>query len=163
MRRLGSFASVLVLAAVGASAAFGVSPPIKYRPIAGPVGTVGVQTGLKVTASSHRQGAKPVTVTLRYTGPLRCGRPMGATIVLPSAVGIGAKTPVTMNGKPGTVTRRGHSLKVSTPSTGVMCDSIVDGAVTVQVGGLANPAMAGSYLLRVATGAATYSGALSIQ
>src|SRR4051812_19270024 len=73
VRRLGSFASVLVLGAVSASAALAVSPPIKYRPVSGPVGA---QRALKVTVSSHRQGAKPVTVTLSYSGPLRCGRPM---------------------------------------------------------------------------------------
>ena len=163
MRRLGSLAAIVVVAAIGASAALAVAPPIKFRPIAGPVGKVGTKTPLKVTLSSHAQGAKPVTVTLRYSGPLKCGRPMAATIVLPTAVGVAGKTVVTMNGKPGAVVKNGHSLKVSSPVAGMTCDSIVDGAVTVQVAGLANPAKAGSYLLHVATGTATYSGAFSVQ
>jgi hypothetical protein len=145
---------------VSASAALGVAPPIKFRPISGPIGT---QPSLKVTVSSHREGAKAVTVTLRYTGPLRCGRPMAATVVLPNAVGVAGKTKVMLNGKPGTVAKQGHSLKVSAPATGVTCDSIVEGTVTLAVGGLTNPAKAGSYLLHVATGTATYSGAFSIQ
>ena len=94
VRRLGSTAALLVLAAACASSALGVSPPIRFRPISGPIPTAGTQntkTALTVTVSSHRLGAKPVTVTVRYTGPLRCGKPGGATIELPAAVGVGAE------------------------------------------------------------------------
>jgi hypothetical protein len=165
VRRLGSLAALLILAAVTASAALGVqAPPIRFRPISGPIGSgTANQPGLTVTVSSHRAGAKPVTVTIRYIGPLRCGRPMGATIVLPSAVGVGTQTSVMANGKPGTVVKQGHTLKVSSPSSHVTCDSIVVGPITLQVGGLTNPAKAGTYVLHVASAAATYAGAFSVQ
>lgn len=140
-----------------------MSPPITFRPISGPIGKPGTQKTLKVTVSSHRQGAKPVTVTLRYTGPLKCGKPMSATVVLPTAIGVAGKTNAVVNGKPGTVAKRGHSLTVATPSTGMTCDSIVDGSIALELGGLVNPAKSGSYLLHLTTGSATYSGAFTVQ
>ena len=165
VRRLGSTAALLVLAAACASSALGVSPPIRFRPISGPIGSIQKQNAkpsLTVTVSSHRLGAKPVTVTVRYTGPLRCGKPAGATIALPAAVGVGAKTAVTANGKPGTLTKQGHVLKVAAVSSAVTCDSITIGPITFQVGGLTNPAKAGTYVLHVAAGTATYSGTFSV-
>lgn len=162
MRRLGSLAAVLVLAAVSASAALGVSPPIRFRPISGPVGVAGTQTTLKVVVSSHQAGAKPVTVTLGYTGPLHCGRPGGATVVLPAAVGIGPATAVKVNGKRGLAVKHGHSLTVSSTLAPTSCNSITVGSITLQVGGLTNPAKSGTYALHVASGAATYAGTFSV-
>jgi hypothetical protein len=156
---------VLVLAAVTASAALGVqAPPIRFQPTSGPIGSVtSDKPGLTVTVSDHRAGAKQVTVTLRFTGPLRCGRPMGATVVLPSAVGVGAQPAVVLNGKRGSVVKQGHSLKVSSTSSGITCDSIVEGPVTLQVSGLTNPAKAGTYVLKVASAGGTYAGTFTVQ
>ncbi len=127
VRRLGSLAILFALAAVSASAAFGMSPPIVFRPIAGPVGAVNAnQNGVTVTVSNHRAGAKPVTVTLRYTGPLRCGHPGSATVVLPAPSALRRRLAVVVNGKAGTAVKVGHSLKVTGPTSKVMCDSIVD-------------------------------------
>jgi hypothetical protein len=175
VRVVAILAVLAVLAAAVASAAIAESPPIRALPLGPPMGSSATRTSqgnsaVTVLLSSNRAGAKHVTVTLRYTGALRCGRPIGATIELPLAVGVSAKvaaSAVHLNGRsPGSVVVHKHSLAVGAPKTqGMMCDSITMGTVTLVLApsaGIVNPSRAGSYQIRVVSGAATYSGAFSI-
>jgi hypothetical protein len=158
-------AALLVLAGFAATAAQATatqSLPIRVLKAETPT--------LTVKLSSSRAGAKDVTLTLSYMTALRCGHPStGVTVDLPAAAGVAAKiagSAVHMNGRPvSAVVVRKHSLAVSPPRvSGVTCDSIVNGTVTLVLGAgaeIANPAHAGTYQVSVASGTshltATYS------
>lgn len=126
---------------------------------------------LTIAVSSHSAGAKGVALTLSYETMLQCGRPRAtASIHLPFAAAVPAKVgaaDVTMNGHPvGSAVLRRHVLTVTAPKvTGMLCNSITTGKVTLVVAAsahLANPAKAGSYRVTVVSGGSTHSGTYTV-
>ena len=127
--------------------------------------------GLTVAVSSHAAGAKAVRLTLSYEAMLQCGRPRAsASIHLPFAATVPAKVApadVTMNGRPvGSAVVRRHALSVTAPkATGMLCNSITTGTVTLVVAPsarVANPGAAGTYRVTVVSGGSTFSGTYAV-
>jgi hypothetical protein len=126
---------------------------------------------LTVAVSSHAAGAKGVRLTLSYESMLQCGRPRaGASIHLPVAAAVPATiaaASVTMNGRPvGSAVLRRHVLSVTAPkTTGMLCNSITTGTVTLVIAPsarVANPAQAGTYRVTVVSGGSTHSGTYAV-
>jgi hypothetical protein len=162
---------VLVVFAVLASAATAkMSPPIRVLKSVTPTGSS--QSSPSVKVSSHRAGAKGVTITLaQLPALLRCGHPSKpVTIALPAAVGVPAKVAASaahVNGQASSaVVVHKHSLTVAPPRTSaVTCDSIALGTVTVvleSTARISNPAHAGLYRVGIDTGSANVVVSYSI-
>jgi hypothetical protein len=140
----------LVLAGVGtASAGVHITP----SPLA---------TSLSVSLSSRSPGARPVAVTLKVHAELQCGRLTAGTLVfrfpaaerLPKTIAAGDATISGHASAKVTVEGRTVSI-VQKPRTGVMCDVIAPGVVTVLLSkdaGLGNPASPGLYTVSLLRG-----------
>ncbi len=158
MRRCLTLAA-LVAAAVLASSAYAVSPPIRHLPVGGPTTTPGAK--LTVTLSSSRAGAKHVTVTLAYSASLRCGHPAGGMLLLPAGVSVAPKSEVLLNGALVKATVGAHTVVVL-PAARSMCTSTAVGPVTMKLTGVANPAKSGTYTVKFVSSAKTYAGSFDV-
>ena len=126
--------------------------------------------GMTVTLSSHAASARGVrlTVVLRYE--MQCGYPGEAPVVLTLPGRVPAAVPaasVLVNRKPARkVAVRGHDVTVTMPPRPqILCDSIGPGRLTLvltQAASLANPAAAGSYLVRARKGSLAFSSRIAI-
>lgn len=165
VKRVAAALAGLAAVLVTATAAADIQPPIKPMPPA--------RSGddLTVKLSSHQAGAKAVTLTLTYPAMLQCGRPRAAAgIHLPASVPLPSKiaaSDVRMNGHlVASVVIRKHVLTVTAPRlTGMICDSITTGKVTLIVGAgarIANPARAGTYTASVVTAGSVHSGTYTV-
>lgn len=140
----------LILAGVGtASAGVAITP----SPLA---------TSLFVTLSSRSAGARPVAVALKVHAELQCGRLTTGVLVfrfpaaerLPKAI---AASSVTIAGQaPRKVGVAGRSVTITQrPRTGVMCDVIAPGVVTIALArsaNVGNPVHAGLYTVSLLRG-----------
>jgi hypothetical protein len=119
------------------------------------VAAASAQTPAPVTDSSSQAGARPVALTFRVPAELQCGHPRASSLkltfptemVMPATV---SASDVLVDGKrAASVTRAGRQLTVRiTPPSGIQCDVISQGTVTVAVGkgaGLGNPRRTGAY------------------
>ncbi len=119
-------------------------------------------TSLSVSLSSRSPSARPVAVTLKIHAELQCGRLTAGTLVfrfpaaerLPKTIAAGSATisgqasaKVTVDGRAVTIIQK--------PRTGVMCDVIAPGIVTVllaKTANVGNPASAGLYTVSLLRG-----------
>lgn len=125
-----------------------------------------VPAGLHVALSPPRAGATNVRVQLTDRTELQCGKPRPGTIAVtfpeaegvPSRFGRGA---VQLNGSPVAAQVVGHRVSVAVPPpTGVICDVIGPGSLTVTFTAsahLRNPMQAGTYRFEL-----SYSGRTNV-
>ena len=108
-----------------------------------------------ITDSSAQAGAQPVAITYRLPAELQCGHPHASSLTLtfPKGMVLPSTVPsadvVVDRQAAATVTRKGRQLAVGiTPPSGVQCDVISQGTVTVVVekdAGIGNPKAPGTY------------------
>jgi len=123
---------------------------------AGPIRPTGSVT---LEDSNGSAGAHPVALTFTMHYEMQCGRPGAGpfSVRVPEGFTLPASIPardVLLDGKtPPSVIRSGRSLAVGIPTqTGVICDVIGPGVLTVQfkrAAGIGNAASPGSYSFRI--------------
>lgn len=159
--------SALVLAA--AVAAMPPPSPKLAQPAGDPTATAPAAT---VNLSSKKAGARPVTLTVHFIAPLRCGIPFGSPVVVslppaslvPRAIDGSA---VLVNGKQSAkVTVSASSMTVAVPlPQGMTCDSITDGKESLtftRAAKLGNAPKPGTYKIHIRHGADTYAASVTL-
>lgn len=151
-------------ATVAALAGLLVPTALATRPTTGPLATRGLPSvgTARARALPATAGARPVRLELALRLDLQCGRPgPGPLLVsLPAAAAVPATIPrkaVLVDGAPPlAVFVMGHAVRLALPRpTGVTCDSIGPGTVTVvftRAADLGNPARPGSYRIGLTLG-----------
>lgn len=126
-------------------------------------------SSLSVRLSTAKAGERNVALTATFRSELQCGYAGTVTLTLPDAMTVATAIPtsvVRIQGKhPVTVHVKGHAITVSEKRPAIMCDSIVDGPITVVVSAgahLGNPKSDGTYRVRAQRGTATFSGTVAI-
>jgi hypothetical protein len=124
------------------------------------------------TLSSSAAGAKSVRMTIALHTELQCGRLTGGPLVVtfPRQVHvpgqIAAASVLIGSRASRSVTVAGHVVTVAMPiPRGVMCDSIGPGIAKVtftRASGLANPASAGAFAVKLRHGSETFAAAFKI-
>lgn len=121
---------------------------------------------MTVTLSSLRATAHPVrlTATLRYE--MQCGYPGPEPVKLtvPAPPGRLPRSAVLVNGKPATaVATKGRVVTIAMPKRPqILCDAIGPGALRLRVGGLRNPAAAGTYRVTAVKGAQRFGAVVHV-
>jgi hypothetical protein len=153
-----------VATAVAALAGLLVPTALATRPTTGPIAPKGVPAvgTARARAVPATADARPVRLELALRLDLQCGRPgPGPLLVsLPAAAAVPATIPrraVLVDGAPPlSAFVTGHVIRLALPRpTGVTCDSIGPGTVTVvftRAAGLGNPARPGSYRIGLTLG-----------
>jgi hypothetical protein len=140
--------------------------------LAGSAGAAPAAVPATAALSSSKAGATHVALTVVLTTELQCGRLMGSrtlVLMLP-ARGRVATIPaaaVTVAGRPVSgVSVSGRAVTISLPLPhGMLCTSIRTGIAKVVLSpaaGIANPASAGRYAIRVVHGGETFVAHLAI-
>jgi hypothetical protein len=114
---------------------------------------------VSVGASSLRVGAHPVALTFTFRYEMQCGDPGTGPVVLqlPAAMSVPStvtKSTVLLNGSaPSSVVVKGSKITVGIPPrSGVMCDVIGPGTLTVVLersARIGNPKSAGTYVFEL--------------
>jgi hypothetical protein len=114
---------------------------------------------ISLAASSLQVGAHPVALTFTFRYEMQCGDPGTGPVVLqfPAAMSVPsrvAKGSVLLNGTaPSSVAVKGAKITVGIPPrSGVMCDVIGPGTLTVVLersAGIGNPKSAGTYVFEL--------------
>jgi hypothetical protein len=127
-------------------------------------------TTAKVTLSSLRAGARPVSLRITIEASLQCGRPVGSsTVKLPVQFAVPARidaSSVTYGPRAAAkVATSGHTIVVTAARDKLTCHSIAVGPETMtftQAARLGNPAKPGTYAITVQRGVAAYRGTVTI-
>ena len=124
----------------------------------------------KITLSSQRADARPVSLRITIETSLQCGRPVGTlTVKLPAQFAVPARIDAS-SVKYGPraaakVATSGHTIVVTAARDKVTCHSIAFGPETMtftQAARLGNPAKPGTYTVTVQRGIAAFRGTVTI-